>query len=146
MKNPVVTHDSESGFNTRGRFLRDAALFQGKLAVDGFRDLCLMPVALIATILDAITRAEPPGRMFYEVLHFGRQTERWIDLFGAAGRAPNPDESRMPVDIPSLDDFVEQFEQKLRTERENGDVSASAKEAIDRLVRAARSAGSSEPG
>ncbi len=128
--------------NTRLRFIRDAVMFQGKLLLDGARDLVLMPVALIASIIDLFTPVDPPGRRFYEVVHFGRQTERWIDLFEAAGRAPESSERNLGIELPSLDDFVDQFEQRIRAERENGDISAAAKEAIDRIMEAARNAAS----
>ena len=128
--------------NTRLSFIRDAVVFQGKLLLDGIRDLFLMPVALVVSIIDLITPTDPPGRRFYEVVHFGRQTERWIDLFEAAGRAPDASEQRLGIELPSLDECVNQFEQRIRAERENGDISASARDAIERIVAAARNAAS----
>lgn len=133
-------NDNDSTTNQRNGFLRDAVVFQGKLLFDGLRDLVLMPVALIATVADVISREEPHGRRFYDVVHFGKQTENWINLFGAAERAPETDTPRPTMDGPSLDDFVDEFEQKLRSEHEKGDLSASAKEAFERIAEAARNA------
>ncbi|MEM9384516.1 MAG: hypothetical protein AAGA68_05605 [Pseudomonadota bacterium] len=67
----------------RWGLLRDAAAFQVKLVVDGLRDVLLSPLSLIAAIAGlALGRHE----WFYDLLHLGRRTERWIDLFSAARR------------------------------------------------------------
>lgn len=67
----------------RWGLLRDAAAFQVKLVVDGLRDVLLSPVSLIAAIAGlALGRHD----WFYDVLHVGRRSEKWIDLFSAARR------------------------------------------------------------
>ena len=124
----------------RGQYLRDAVVFQGKLLVDGVRDFMLMPIALVATGVDLIKREVPPGRRFYDIVHFGKQTELWIDLFEAADRAPETDEPRPKIDAPSLDEIIDRFEQKLKAEYEKGDISASARQTIDEIVAAAKKA------
>jgi hypothetical protein len=124
--------------DVRREFLRDAAVFQGKLLVDGLRDLILFPATLVAAGIDFFTRSEPVGRYFYEVLHFGKETERWIDLFEAADRAPETE--RPGFNAPSLDELVDQLEKKLKAERETGEMSAAAKRAIERVRDAAKRA------
>lgn len=139
MKNLVVTQHSEPEFHSRGRFFRDAILFQGKLALDGLRDLALVPVSLFAALMDIVSRTDPPGRRFYEVVHFGKQTEQWIDLFGAVDLDAGT-YHRHDIDLPSIDEFVDNLEQKLKAEREKGELSASAKQAFERIIEAARNA------
>jgi hypothetical protein len=73
-------------------------------------------------------------------VHFGKQTEQWIDLFEAADRAPETDRPRPEIDAPSLDELANQLERKLRREHAEGDISASAKEAIERILEAAQNA------
>ena len=126
--------------DSRKEFLRDALVFQGKLVVDGLRDLILFPAALVAAGVDFFTHSEPAGRHFYDVLHFGKQTEGWIDLFEATDRAPPSDRSHLDLDAPSLDELVAQLEQKLKSERETGELSAAARRAINRVVDAAKRA------
>lgn len=99
--------------DSRGQLLRDAVLFQGKLVVDGLRDLILCPVAILAAIADLIQHDTKQSRHFYEVVHFGRRTEHWIDLFSAAERAP--DKPRPEMDMPTLDEIVERFEARIDT-------------------------------
>jgi hypothetical protein len=121
-------------------FLRDAAVFHGKLLLDGFRDVVLFPVALITVLVDVVRRDDPPGRRFYDVVHFGKQTERWIDLFEAADRAPETDRPRPEIDGPSLDEFIDDFGQKLKDGHEKGELSASAKRTVEQILEAAKKA------
>jgi len=124
----------------RQTFLRDAAVFHAKLIIDGLRDLVLFPVTLVATGIDLVRRDDPPGRRFYAVVHFGKQTQEWLDLFEAADRAPETDRPRPTITAASFDDLADQFEQKIREEVEKGEISAAARRAIDQIVEAAQRA------
>lgn len=130
----------------RQTFLRDAAVFHAKLIVDGLRDLMLFPATLVATGIDLVKREDPPGRRFYAVVHFGKQTGQWIDLFEAADRAPATDGPRPTIRAASFDDLADQFEQKVKEEVEKGDLSASARRAVDQIVAAAQRAASAARG
>lgn len=95
--------------------LRDVVVFQLKLFVDGLRDVVLVPVSTIAAIVDVLAPGKNTGQHFYEVVRFGRRTERWIDLFSAAdhlddqGAGPGPD---------SIDEIVARAESKLKARYE----------------------------
>lgn len=121
-------------------FFRDAIVFHGKLLLDGLRDFLLFPVSIVMTLVDLIRRDDPPGHRFYDVLHFARETEQWIDLFEAADRAPDTDRPRPNIDAPSLDDFVDDIGQKLKDGHEKGELSASAKQTVERILEAAKKA------
>lgn len=121
-------------------FLRDAAVFHGKLLLDGLRDVILFPASLVAALVDVIKRDEAPGRHFYDVVHFGKQTEQWIDLFEAVNRAPEPEKPRPTINGPSLDDLVGDLEKKLKSGYEKGEVSASARQTIEELIEAVKRA------
>ena len=70
--------------------IRDIAVLQVKLVVDGLRDLILVPASLIAGIVSlSKTRGGEPGPEFYSLVSVGKQSERWINLFGAMRNAPN---------------------------------------------------------
>ena len=121
-------------------FLRDAVVFQGKLLLDGLRDVILFPVALIATAVDFVKRDDPPGRHFYDVVHFGKETEQWIDLFEAVERAPETSRRRPNIKGPSLDDFIDDVEGKLKTGHERGELSAAAKRVVEQILETAKKA------
>lgn len=139
-------NDSENTAETtpeqdlRKVFLRDAVVFHGKLLLDGLRDAILFPVALVTALVDLATRAEPPGRHFYDVVHFGKETEHWINLFEAVDRAPETDRPRPNIGGPSLDEFIGDLEKKLKAGHEKGELSASAKQAVEEIVEAAKKA------
>ena len=123
--------------NWRWQFARDVLVFQGKLLVDGLRDLTLSPISIFAALIDVFKGGDRPGRHFYDVVHFGRQTELWINLFEAADRAPETERPRPEIDLPSIDEFVNRFEDMIKEEYDRGDISASAKRVVDETVHAA---------
>ncbi|MEO1483936.1 MAG: hypothetical protein AAFU77_17635 [Myxococcota bacterium] len=73
--------DSGTGEPTRTEMVRDIAVFQGKLLVDGLRDGMLMPVTLAAGVLGLVSKNRRATQVFYDVLRLGMRTERWINLF-----------------------------------------------------------------
>lgn len=116
--------------NTGGRWdlIRDVLVFQLKLVLDGVRDLVLSPVSLVAALMDlAMGGDRGNGGSFYSLLRFGHRTDRWINLFGAAG----PSETE---EAPVVDDLVARLESALARDVEDGGLSASAKASIDRAL------------
>lgn len=130
---------SESSKTPRWDLIRSSLLFQLKLLADGMRDFLLLPVSIGATIVGLLRGGSDPEREFEQVLDFGRQTERWINLFGThepfeqAGQAGN------------LDQLVTRAEQLVREQAREGDVpeqaAAALQNALDTLQRRAREAG-----
>jgi hypothetical protein len=123
---------------TRAHLVRDSLVFQGKLLLDGFRDLALFPVAIVATLLDLVSKAEPPARNFRSVLKLGQRTERWISLFSAAERLPGVLESaegdRLD-EMLNVDGMVDQIERLIVQEYERDGETGSARETVDRTWR-----------
>jgi len=76
---------------TRGRsrwvILRDLAIFQVKLVLDGGKDLVLAPLSLAAAALDLSFPGKRPGHRFYAVMRIGERFDRWLSLFAAADKA-----------------------------------------------------------
>jgi len=67
---------------SRGTLLRDLVSFQVKLWVEGFKDVILMPLSLLAATVDLLFG----GRTLYRLMRCGVRFERWVDLYGALGR------------------------------------------------------------
>lgn len=130
---------SESSETPRWNLIRSSLLFQLKLLADGMRDFLLVPVSLVATIVGLLRTGDEPEREFEQVLEFGRQTERWINLFGThepfegGGQAGN------------LDELVTRAERMVREQARDGDVPEQAAAALNKalatLQRRAREAG-----
>jgi hypothetical protein len=67
--------------------LRDLAIFQVKLAMDGVKDIVFMPLSIMAAALDLVLPGRRPGHRFYRVLRAGEKFDGWLNLFGAAKHA-----------------------------------------------------------
>lgn len=72
---------------TRWVLLRDLVIFQGKLLLDGAKDVVLSPLAVAAVVADLVLPGERPGRFFYGVMRIGERFDRWLSLFSAAEKA-----------------------------------------------------------
>ena len=118
----------------RWTLIRDVAVFQVKLLFDGFRDLLLLPISLIAGFASLIKGGRNPSSDFYDLLRVGRRSERWINLFGAASHlhgSPS-DEDRFPVE--DVDEMVSRVESYVVDEYRRGGVTAQAKERLDKAL------------
>ncbi len=62
-------HNEETAPPSRWAFIRDVAVFQGKLVIDGLRDLVLVPLSLAAAIIGMLAEPKDPGKKFYGWLH-----------------------------------------------------------------------------
>ncbi len=118
----------------RWEMLRDVVVFQVKLVVDGLRDVVLSPVSLLAALGDLLLSRERTGGRFYEVVRFGRRTERWINLFGAADRSVHSEPRASENGDAGIDAYVEHLQQRLLDQYELWVVTSSAKDKIDRAL------------
>lgn len=118
----------------RWTLLRDVTVFQGKLVLDGLRDLVLSPLSIAAAIVGLLTGGDRPGRQFYDLLYLGRRSEGWINLFGAASHVTPPDFDR--EDAESVDALVDRLEEVARRRYEKGGMTQNAKDALDKALDA----------
>ena len=114
----------------RWKFLRDVLVFQLKLFLDNLRDFALMPVSLVAALIDLVFKGEREGALFYKVLRWGAHSEEVIDVYSAIGSH----ETSGPVINPNytVDAVVARLEGVLVRECEKGGTAASIKAAMDR--------------
>jgi hypothetical protein len=75
-----------AGSGERWRFLRDVAVFQLKLFLDNLRDFALVPVSLVAALIDLVYKGEREGALFYKVLRWGAHSEQVIDVYSTMRR------------------------------------------------------------
>ncbi len=98
--------------HSRSEVIRDTIVLQLKLIVDGARDLALMPLVLIATIVGLVKHKNQPGRYLYRLLSYGKASEKWIGLFDEAQK----DEMK-PVDFQdkSFDDLLQKTQAAIES-------------------------------
>ena len=111
----------------RWALIRDALAFQVKLAIDGLRDLVLLPLSALGALLNLCgIRGTPID--FYALVRWGKWSEKKINLFGAARR------HRGFRKDSELDALVTKVETLLVEQYQRGGITASAKEVIDRAL------------
>ncbi len=134
-----IDAEETPGRASRWRLIRDVGVLQVKLLVDGFRDLMLVPASLVVGVVSlASSRNGQPGAQFYQLLEWGKQTERWIDLFGAIKISPETLAQAPSFGNQGIDDIVERFESFIVDEYKSGGVTAQAKERLDKILRTTR--------
>jgi hypothetical protein len=121
----------------RWTLIRDLAVLQAKLIVDGFRDLLLVPASLVAGIWSLVSGdKDHPGPQFYQLISLGKQSEHWIDLFKAYENAPEDVRRDHEFAVSNMDELVDKFESFVVDEYERGGVTAQAKARIDKALDA----------
>jgi hypothetical protein len=118
--------------HARWKFVRDVAVFQLKMFLDNVRDFFLMPVSLIAALIDLIVRGEREGALFYRVLRWGAHSEDVIDVYSAIEHHPRGDFKISPA--YTVDGVIARLENVVVREVEKGGTAASIKSAMDRAI------------
>jgi hypothetical protein len=124
-----VQPDTAQPVPDRRRMIRDVAVFQVKL----------LPISLGAAIVSMMNGGPRPGTEFYDVLRLGRQSERWINLFGAASHMHGPETGDNKLPGEDIDKLVSRIESFVVDEYRSGGVTAQAKEKFDRALASFRS-------
>lgn len=122
----------DTNTSKRGELIRNTVVFQLKLMADGFRDLVLLPVSLIATVIGLLRGGDQPDREFQQVIQVGRDSEKWINLFG---NHESPDDTNVTASIDAL--FIK-VEETLKQQYLTAGTSARAQAEIDEALQATR--------
>jgi hypothetical protein len=71
--------------------IRDVAHFQLKLWFEAGRDLVLIPLTLIAAVVDLAFSKHQPPRFFRQLIDLGRRSDEWIDPWAKVGPEAKPE-------------------------------------------------------
>ena len=71
--------------------LRDFAIFQAKLALDGLKDLVVFNLSIVAVLLDFIAGRGRRPRLFYSVMRASERFDAWLNLHGVLQRLEEGD-------------------------------------------------------
>jgi len=112
------------------KFLRDVLVFQLKMLLDNVRDFALMPVSLVAALIDLIFKGERQGSLFYQVLKWGAHSEEVINVYSAIEAHERPGVNPNYT----IDAVIARLEGVLVREVEKGGTAASIKTALDRAI------------
>lgn len=116
--------------------IRDVAILQVKLIVDGLRDFVLVPISLFAGLLSVVSGKDGvPNTQFYDLLLVGKQSEQWIDLFGAMRNAPEDLQQLVPFPDANMDEILDGIEAFVVSEERRGGMTAQARERFEKALR-----------
>ena len=131
----TTSQDKENPASERWTLIRDVGVLQFKLLVDGLRDLVLVPLSLAAGLISLLQSKDGrPGPQFYHLLAWGKQSEVWINLFGAVENSPAKIEQSHPFGEKDIDDIVGRLESFVVDEVKRGGVTTQAKERLDKIL------------
>lgn len=142
MVEPTAEASANEAHQGRWNLIRDVAVFQVKLIVDGLRDVILVPASLIAGVVSLVNgESGRPGPQFYRLLRAGKQSERWINLFAAYNRRSAAVEDDDRASNTDIDDLVARVEAYVVDEYRRGELTAQAKATIDKALDAIQRTG-----
>ena len=113
----------------RWRFWRDVLVFNLKVLLGNLRDFALIPVSLVAALIDVFSKGEQEGSLFYRVLRWGAHSEEVLDAY-----SPVKHEKLTVNPSYTVDAVIARIEGVLMREYEKGGTAASIKAALDRVI------------
>jgi len=123
---------SDTDTSTRSALIRNSVVFQLKLMADGLRDLVLLPISLIATLIGLLRGGDDPDREFRQVIDVGRASEKWINLFGTHDV---PEDASAAV---SIDVLFTKVESTLKQHYKTAGTSEGVQAEIEKAMKAAQ--------
>lgn len=117
--------------------VRDFAIFQFKLFLDGVKDVALSAISLGALALDLLAGGGRKPRLFYSVLAMSERFDLWLNLSGAVSRLEEEeldDEGLFGASEAGSDSLLGKVEELVR----GGDLPRQAKEKLEAEQRRMR--------
>ncbi len=100
--------------------IRDFAIFQLKLLIDGLKDGAVFSVSFVAFAVDLVFRRHGQRRYFYKIMRISERFDLWLNLHGAAERAEADDDGLFGVSAAGSDTLLGKLEQVTRGGDEPG--------------------------
>lgn len=121
------------GKKSRSLVLKKGLIFQLKLGLDALRDIILSPIAIIALIIDLILSLEGKNSLFNQLMHFGRLSDQWINLFNAHcdPLSKHGENNSYNGGHVSVDELLAQIGDIVKEQQSKGKLSDNAKAKID---------------
>ena len=98
---------------TRSVLFRDFLIFQMKLWLDGFKDLLMIQLSIIAVVVDLFFGGRRK-RLFYKVIRLGERIDLWLNLHGALSKAEETGDGLFGASRAGSKTMLGQLEQAVR--------------------------------
>ncbi len=94
--------------------VRDFAIFQLKLLIDGLKDGAVFTVSFVAFAVDLVFRRHGRRRFFYKVMRVSEKLDLWLNLHGAAEGAESDSDGLFGQSKAGSDTMLGRIEQMVR--------------------------------
>jgi hypothetical protein len=94
--------------------VRDFAIFQIKLLIDGLKDGTVLTLSFVAFAVDLVFRRHGKRRFFYKVMRISERFDLWLNLHGAAEGAEGDADGLFGQSEAGSDTMLGQIEQIVR--------------------------------
>lgn len=98
---------------TRSVLVRDFLIFQLKLWLDGFKDLVMIQLSVVAVLVDLLFGGRRK-RLFYKVIRLGERIDLWLNLHGALSRGEGTEDGLFGGSKAGSRTMLGQLEQAVR--------------------------------
>ena len=98
---------------SRSVLLRDFLIFQLKLWLDGFKDLVMIQLSVVAVLWDLLFGGTRK-RLFYKVIKLGERIDLWLNLHGALSRVDGTGDGLFGASRAGAKTMLGQLEQAVR--------------------------------
>ena len=98
---------------SRKVLIRDFLIFQVKLWLDGFKDLLMIQLSLVAVVVDLFFGGTRK-RLFYKVIELGERIDLWLNLHGALSRGDETGDGLFGSSRAGTKTMLGQLEQAVR--------------------------------
>ena len=98
---------------TRSVLIRDFFIFQMKLWLDGFKDLLMIQLSIVAVVVDLFFGGRRK-RLFYKVIRLGERIDLWLNLHGALSRGEESRDGLFGGSRAGSNTMLGQLEQAVR--------------------------------
>ncbi len=95
--------------------VRDFAIFQTKLLLDGLKDGAVFATSFVAFGLDLVFRRHGNRRLFYKLMKISERLDLWLNLHRATERADSDADGLFGVSEAGSDTLLGQIEQMVRS-------------------------------
>ncbi len=93
--------------------LRDFLIFWAKLWLDGFKDLILIQLSIVAVVVDLFFGGTRK-RLFYRVMQFGERIDLWLNLHGALSKGDGTGDGLFGASRAGANTMLGKLEQAVR--------------------------------
>ena len=111
-----MSHKKPLTVASRNATLRDFAIFQVKLLLDGAIDVFAFWVSIGAIVIDFIAGRGKRPRLFYSVVRMSERFDKWINLHGVIERMDQAEseDGLFGVSEPDDDNLVTEIEKLVQ--------------------------------